>query len=446
MGGSRRLSLLLILLFASVAWADTGVNPETGRLDLTGFDVQQTDCSTVTTEGRSCWDTDGDTLNVGNGTTSTAIGSGGGGNAFGTIAVPAGTNPVADAAPDTLTLTETSPLVITGTASTDTIDITWTTLTVAEGGTGATSLTDGGILLGSGTGAITPLGVATNGQIPIGDGTTDPVLATLTGTANQVTVTNGAGSITLATPQDLATASTPTFGGLTLSAATAQLNMNPTSGDQFEWQCNSSECWYNNATDGTHIFRVNTDNSVDLLVGKVIRLQWDGAAMLPLEAAADSIPPIAKDGGANIDTLPADFDDSTDECRTVTFFLPPNIDASGSATFRIAWYDANAGGTCGSGGVGACDVIWYVETTAGARSTELFNTSLSTTTAAASTAFAAQDALTLTTWTATMSTLGWTTEAEFVSCEVCRDANNGSDDLVGDARVLKFAIDFPVIR
>jgi len=71
---------------------------------------------------------------------------------------------------------------------------------VNEGGTGASTLTDGGILLGSGSGAITALGVATNGQIPIGDGTTDPVLATITGTANEVTVANAAGTITLSLP------------------------------------------------------------------------------------------------------------------------------------------------------------------------------------------------------------------------------------------------------
>ncbi len=77
---------------------------------------------------------------------------------------------------------------------------------VNEGGTGAATFTDGGILLGSGTGAITALGVATNGQIPIGDGTTDPVLATITGTANEITVTNGAGSITLSLPASIARA------------------------------------------------------------------------------------------------------------------------------------------------------------------------------------------------------------------------------------------------
>ena len=71
------------------------------------------------------------------------------------------------------------------------------TLDVDSGGTGAVSLTDGGILLGSGTGAVTALGVATNGQIPIGDGTTDPVLATITATANETDITNGVGTITV---------------------------------------------------------------------------------------------------------------------------------------------------------------------------------------------------------------------------------------------------------
>ena len=67
-------------------------------------------------------------------------------------------------------------------------------LDVAAGGTGVSTLTDGGILLGSGAGDITALGVATNGQIPIGDGATDPVLAAPTG-GNGITVTLGAGTI-----------------------------------------------------------------------------------------------------------------------------------------------------------------------------------------------------------------------------------------------------------
>jgi hypothetical protein len=70
-------------------------------------------------------------------------------------------------------------------------------LIVAKGGTGAASLTDHGLLIGSGTGAVTALGVASNGQLPIGSSGADPVLATLTGTTDHISVTNGAGSITL---------------------------------------------------------------------------------------------------------------------------------------------------------------------------------------------------------------------------------------------------------
>ena len=71
------------------------------------------------------------------------------------------------------------------------------TLGVASGGTGAITLTDGGILLGSGIGAVTPLAQATNGQLVIGSTGVDPVLATLTSAGATVTITNTAGAINL---------------------------------------------------------------------------------------------------------------------------------------------------------------------------------------------------------------------------------------------------------
>ena len=43
------------------------------------------------------------------------------------------------------------------------------------GGTGATTLTDGGVLLGRGTGAITAMSVLADGEMIVGDGTTAPV-------------------------------------------------------------------------------------------------------------------------------------------------------------------------------------------------------------------------------------------------------------------------------
>ncbi len=52
------------------------------------------------------------------------------------------------------------------------------TLPVGNGGTGAATLTDGGILLGSGTSAVTALGVLSDGSVVVGDGATDPVAIT----------------------------------------------------------------------------------------------------------------------------------------------------------------------------------------------------------------------------------------------------------------------------
>ena len=49
------------------------------------------------------------------------------------------------------------------------------TVSVSKGGTGATTLTDGGVLLGSGTGAITAMSVLGDGEMIVGDGSGDPV-------------------------------------------------------------------------------------------------------------------------------------------------------------------------------------------------------------------------------------------------------------------------------
>ncbi len=68
------------------------------------------------------------------------------------------------------------------------------------GGTGISEPTDHTLIVGSGSSAMTELGVATNGQLPIGSTGVDPVLATITGTANEITITIGTGSITLSIP------------------------------------------------------------------------------------------------------------------------------------------------------------------------------------------------------------------------------------------------------
>ncbi|MCH7657063.1 MAG: hypothetical protein IIB05_01920, partial [Bacteroidetes bacterium] len=73
-------------------------------------------------------------------------------------------------------------------------------LQTVNGGTGYDTYTDGELLIGTTAGSLNR--------------------TTLTGTANRVSVTNGDGSITLSTPQDIHNAATPTFVGLTLSGLT----------------------------------------------------------------------------------------------------------------------------------------------------------------------------------------------------------------------------------
>ena len=117
---------------------------------------------------------------------------------------------------DALTITSAGNIALSGTITAG----TWegTDIGVAHGGTGASSLTDGGILLGSGTGAITALGVASNGQIPIGDGSGDPQLATITGTSNEISVANGAGSITIGMPDDITIGTSLAVGASAVAA------------------------------------------------------------------------------------------------------------------------------------------------------------------------------------------------------------------------------------
>jgi hypothetical protein len=110
---------------------------------------------------------------------------------------------------------------------------TWSATTIAttKGGTGLTSFTSGGAVYASSTSVLTTgtLPVAsggtgqttfTNGQLLIGNTTGNTLTkATLTGTASQVIVTNGTGSITLSTPQDIATTSNLQFGSLGIGTA-----------------------------------------------------------------------------------------------------------------------------------------------------------------------------------------------------------------------------------
>ena len=151
-------------------------NPSTGKITATGFIGTLTGNVTGNTSGSSgsC---------TGNAATATALATGR------TFLTDLGeTN--ASAAFD-------------GTGNISDIGVTGT-LVVGNGGTGATSLTDGGILLGSGTGAITAMAVLADGEMIVGDGTTDPVAE------------SGA---TLRTSIGVGTGNSPQFTGVNLGHA-----------------------------------------------------------------------------------------------------------------------------------------------------------------------------------------------------------------------------------
>ena len=101
-----------------------------------------------------------------------------------------------------------------------------TDLAVADGGTGASSFTDGYVLLGSGTSAITALNVTADGAMLVGDGSTDPVAesgATLrtsigVGTTDNVLFANITGSNVSASVGKFTTATIDNITGNTTSS------------------------------------------------------------------------------------------------------------------------------------------------------------------------------------------------------------------------------------
>jgi len=77
----------------------------------------------------------------------------------------------------------TGSITVSGTANTETVQLT--------------GLTDHSVLVGAGTATITKLSVGTNGQVLIGASTADPAFATLTSSDSSITFTIGANTLSL---------------------------------------------------------------------------------------------------------------------------------------------------------------------------------------------------------------------------------------------------------
>ena len=70
-------------------------------------------------------------------------------------------------------------------------------ISASKGGSGLSTITDHSVMIGSGTGAVTPLTVGTNGQVLVGSGAADPTFHTLTSSDSSITFTTGAGTLSL---------------------------------------------------------------------------------------------------------------------------------------------------------------------------------------------------------------------------------------------------------
>ena len=175
----------------------------------------------------------------------------------------------------------------------------------------------------------------------------------------------------------------------------------------------------------------NSSGGSDTNAAKVFT--WPASATLPVDAA-DSIPPIGKDAGTNIDMLYVAFDDSTDECRSVSFRVPPDI-TSGNVTFKVDWYSAAA-----TTGAAAWDFRHNGGVTTGTDPDQSLTLEFIESDTTAGTA----GQLNIASGTETVANLGWSAD-ELVYGVFCRDGNgtNGTDDLTGDALAIEFTIEIP---
>lgn len=163
---------------------------------------------------------------------------------------------------------------------------------------------------------------------------------------------------------------------------------------------------------------------------------WPASATLPLEAA-DSIPPISKNAGTNLDRLDVLFDSSTDECRTVNFIVPASIDTTRVAEFRVDWSAPCTGCTTPP----ANNVVWDFRHNGGTAPGGTLDTSL-TTLSVTSTADSASADIASAFINEKVSTLGWAVSDDVVIV-ICRDANNGSDTVSYDASAVGFNVSIP---
>jgi hypothetical protein len=200
------------------------------------------------------------------------------------VATTAGTNGQlligstgADPAFSTLT-SSGSTITVTGGAHTLNIDVA-APLNVAHGGTGATSLTAHGVLLGEGTSAITPTAAGTTGQVLIGSTGADPAFGALgvnsaltahgvlLGENNSAIVATTAGTngqvLLGSTGADPAFGTLTTSTGLAFTTGAASLAINTTGGG-LKANAEAGAGPFSGATQNSYVFAEAAQTTVSL--------------------------------------------------------------------------------------------------------------------------------------------------------------------------------------
>ena len=179
------------------------------------------------------------------------------------------------------------------------LGVTTTTLTI-------TGLTTNALIYPV-SGLLTSLGAATNGQIPIGSTGVVPVLAGITGTANQVVSTPGAGSITLSTPQDIhAAASNFTVAGETVTDLTASRLMS-SSGAKVLSSVSDLTSWIAGTTDHISVaddsdgtVTLDLDTNTKILLGSFNGIFLEKLNFTVSKSGATVIGSLERDSGGDL--------------------------------------------------------------------------------------------------------------------------------------------------
>ena len=281
-------------------------------------------------------------------------------------------------------------------------------LTVANGGTGAATHTDGGLLIGKGTAAFENTGVLADSEMVVGDGTTNPVLE------------SGA---TLRTSIGVGTGDSPEFTGLTITSTSAFTGaITATGGVELS-----------HATANTL-----TGSSGDALIeGTILKKVGKDTIWVPVEAMTPATTQPCGDltlveaGTNDVDYNVMDFDASSDEYANFNIQMPKSWNL-GTVTFQVVWLSTATdtdGIAMGLQGVAISD-------------NEAIDASWGTAVVVTDDAQSAAGEVYVTAESGAVTIAGTPADDDLVIFRLFRDVSDANDDMTEDARVLGIRLFF----